>query len=119
MLKYLLILFASIFGGSEAYADITTPIYGDDTSEPPTDPQDGRRRMPPMMQWCTIDTDARTVTTTLSVPVLTLPSHYGAPKGYRLGGTPRVSVGERGTILPITLRVEDADGGSSTRRWAA
>ncbi len=27
--------------------------------------------MPPMMQWCTIDTDARTVTTTFTAPVLT------------------------------------------------
>lgn len=43
----------------------------DENGDPENAGHGRRHRMPPMMQWCTIDTDARTVTTTLSAPVLT------------------------------------------------
>ena len=46
-------------------AEIPVPLIDEDN------PKKERHRSRPMMQWCTIDTDARTVTTTLSAPVLT------------------------------------------------
>ncbi|MBD5324179.1 MAG: hypothetical protein HDS02_04990 [Bacteroides sp.] len=49
-------------------AEIPVPLIDEETID---DPDNERRRSRPMMQWCTIDTDARTVITTLPLPVLT------------------------------------------------
>ena len=66
----LIILFALI--AVAVSAEIKTPVIEDDfTDDTIVDPHDGRRRSRPMMQWVTIDTDALTVTTTLTDPVIT------------------------------------------------
>ena len=48
--------------------ELMAPVEGDDFVMPP---RNDRRRSRPMMQWVTIDTDALTVTTTLTDPVIT------------------------------------------------
>ncbi|MBD5324188.1 MAG: hypothetical protein HDS02_05035 [Bacteroides sp.] len=45
-------------------AEIPVPLIDEDN------PKKERHRSRPMMQWCIIDTDARTITPTLSAPVL-------------------------------------------------
>ena len=48
--------------------ELMAPVEGDDFVMPP---RNDRRRSRPMMQWVTIDTDALTVTATLTDPVIT------------------------------------------------
>ena len=70
MKRRLLISLTFLFSLS-AFADIEAPVFGDPNEDSFIDPRDGRRRSRPMMQWVTIDTDALTVTTTLTDPVIT------------------------------------------------
>ena len=69
-MKKLHFLFAFILALSSfaLRAEIPVPLIDEETID---DPKKERPRSRPMMQWCTIDTDARTVTTTLPLPVLT------------------------------------------------
>ena len=60
----LLILFSSALGWCD---EVFVPVDPDPQDPPPPH----RRRSRPMMQWVTIDTDALTVTTTLTDPVIT------------------------------------------------
>ena len=71
MIKRLTILVILLIGLFSVKAEITTPIFDDESSDPPVNPDDERHRSRPMIQWCTIDTEARTVTTTLTLPVIT------------------------------------------------
>ena len=67
-MKKLLLLILLLLSSAPTWAeDIIVPVDEDPENNPPNH----RHRSRPMMQWCTIDTDARTVTTTLPLPVLT------------------------------------------------
>ena len=67
-MKKLLLLILLLLSSAPIWAeDIIIPVDED----PENPPRNHRTRSRPMMQWCTIDTDARTVTTTLPLPVLT------------------------------------------------
>lgn len=67
-MKKLLLLILLLLSSAPIWAeDIIVPVDEDPENNPPKH----RPRSRPMLQWCTIDTDARTVTTTLSAPVLT------------------------------------------------
>ena len=71
MLKRILLSLGLSIMTIQSYADTLDALIDPDPEpENPGYPPD-RRRSRPMMQWVTIDTDALTVTTTLTDPVIT------------------------------------------------
>ena len=70
-MKPILLFLLGLFTFAPLNNAVADELYIPVDEDPENPPRGHKKRSRPMIQWCTIDTEARTVTTTLPLPVLT------------------------------------------------